>query len=172
MQPFPQRLHCSLSDTANRAWSSATRYTPQPPCFLLHKASELLPGSQSPPPSPFAPPAYDNPIACVCAQLVSSGADGLLKLWHARSSECTATFDTHEGKVWALDSFGSEDSWLASGAADGSLVVWRDATAEKKAERAAEAVAGAEGRQALANALQVCVFGGEGGKRERGQGVW
>lgn len=34
-------------------------------------------------------------------QLVSSGADGLVKLWGVRSAECTATFDEHEGKVAA-----------------------------------------------------------------------
>ncbi len=34
-------------------------------------------------------------------QLVSTGADGLVKLWGVRSAECTATFDEHEGKVAA-----------------------------------------------------------------------
>lgn len=32
-------------------------------------------------------------------QLLSSGADGLLKLWSVRTAECTATFDAHEDKV-------------------------------------------------------------------------
>jgi WD40 repeat protein len=40
---------------------------------------------------------------CACgfgrAQVVSAGADGLVKLWGVRTSECTATFDEHEGKV-------------------------------------------------------------------------
>ncbi len=36
---------------------------------------------------------------CVRTQLVSTGADGLVKLWGVRSAECTATFDEHEGKV-------------------------------------------------------------------------
>ncbi|KAK9809563.1 hypothetical protein WJX73_002217 [Symbiochloris irregularis] len=89
------------------------------------------------------------------AQLMSTGADGLLKLWSVQSSECTATLDSHEGKVWALDTpTTSSDAFLASGAADGSLVIWRDCTAEKREERAQEAVAGAQSRQALANALQ------------------
>lgn len=35
------------------------------------------------------------------AQMVSTGADGLVKLWGVRSAECTATFDEHEGKVRA-----------------------------------------------------------------------
>ena len=32
-------------------------------------------------------------------QLVSTGADTLMKLWSVKTSECTATFDAHEGKV-------------------------------------------------------------------------
>ena len=32
-------------------------------------------------------------------QLVSSGADGLMKLWSVRSTECLNTFDGHEDKV-------------------------------------------------------------------------
>lgn len=39
-------------------------------------------------------------------QVVSAGADGLVKLWSVRTSECTATFDEHEGKVWALAAAG------------------------------------------------------------------
>ena len=35
----------------------------------------------------------------VDVQLVSSGADGLLKLWNVRSTECLNTFDAHEDKV-------------------------------------------------------------------------
>lgn len=36
------------------------------------------------------------------AQLVSGGADGLLKVWTVRSDECEATLDAHTDKVWAL----------------------------------------------------------------------
>jgi U3 small nucleolar RNA-associated protein 13 len=32
-------------------------------------------------------------------QLLSSGADGLVKLWNVRSTECLNTFDGHEDKV-------------------------------------------------------------------------
>ena len=35
-------------------------------------------------------------------QLVTAGADGLLKLWNIKTSECTATFDDHDGRIWAL----------------------------------------------------------------------
>jgi len=35
-------------------------------------------------------------------QLITAGGDGLLKLWTIKSGECVATFDQHEGRVWAL----------------------------------------------------------------------
>jgi WD40 repeat protein len=35
-------------------------------------------------------------------QLVSCGADGLLKLWEIRGGECLNTFDAHTQKIWAL----------------------------------------------------------------------
>jgi len=35
-------------------------------------------------------------------QLVTAGADGLLKLWNIKTSECTATLDDHDGRIWAL----------------------------------------------------------------------
>ena len=87
--------------------------------------------------------------------MVSSGADGLLKLWTTRSSECIATFDAHEGKVWAMDTAGPNDKYIVSGAADGALVIWQDATAKRQAEKAQEAAASIENQQALSNALQV-----------------
>ena len=35
-------------------------------------------------------------------QLLSSGADGLLKLWSVKSTECLNTFDEHEDKVGTI----------------------------------------------------------------------
>lgn len=35
-------------------------------------------------------------------QLVSVGADGLLKLWSVKTSECLKTFEHHDAKIWAL----------------------------------------------------------------------
>ena len=43
--------------------------------------------------------ASDEHVSDVAVQLVSSGADGLLKLWNVRSTECLNTFDAHEDKV-------------------------------------------------------------------------
>jgi len=35
-------------------------------------------------------------------QLVTAGADGLLKLWNILTGECVATFDDHDGRIWTL----------------------------------------------------------------------
>ncbi len=36
------------------------------------------------------------------AQVISAGADGLVKLWSLGSDECVSTFDEHQGKIWAM----------------------------------------------------------------------
>ncbi|XP_039275258.1 transducin beta-like protein 3 [Nilaparvata lugens] len=69
-------------------------------------------------------------------QLVSVGSDGLMKLWCIKSSECMATFDQHDGKVWALAVSkdeqvlvtGGDDSSCSSGWIDGRRLVWRRPT--------------------------------------------
>ncbi len=45
----------------------------------------------------FALMAYGQVLFGV--QLLSSGADGLMKLWSVRTTECLNTFDGHEDKV-------------------------------------------------------------------------
>jgi U3 small nucleolar RNA-associated protein 13 len=35
-------------------------------------------------------------------QLITAGADGLLKLWNIKTSECMTTLDDHDGRIWAL----------------------------------------------------------------------
>ncbi len=91
-------------------------------------------------------------------QVVSAGADSLVKLWSARTSECTATFDEHEGKVWALAAAGENDAVLATGGADARVRVWRDCTAEDEANAAAERAETVLKAQDLANALKVPMY--------------
>ena len=43
-----------------------------------------------------------TPVMAPALQLLSSGADGLLKLWSVKSTECLNTFDEHEDKVGTL----------------------------------------------------------------------
>ena len=59
--------------------------------------------------------------------MVSSGADGLVKLWTVRTSECEATLDAHEDKVWAMD-VSKDGSEFITGGADSIINVWHDKT--------------------------------------------
>jgi U3 small nucleolar RNA-associated protein 13 len=70
-------------------------------------------------------------------QLVSSGADGLIKLWTIRTNECETTLDNgHYGKVWALDinsktSNSNDQPLMVSGGSDSRLVFWKDTTVQE-----------------------------------------
>lgn len=69
---------------------------------------------------------------------MSSGADGLVKLWTIRTNECEATMDGHTDRVWGLD-VSADGKTLLSGGADSRIVVWKDTTqAEEEAKRATE----------------------------------
>lgn len=70
-------------------------------------------------------------------QLLSSGSDGLVKLWTIRTNECEATMDAHYGKVWAMDN-ASEFKTIVSGCSDSHIIVWQDTTAEIEEAKQAE----------------------------------
>lgn len=78
-----------------------------------------------------------------------------MKLWGVRSSECTATFDEHDGKVWALTVAGEQDAVLATGGADARVNIWRDCTAEDEAAAVATRTQAVVKAQELSNALKV-----------------
>jgi U3 small nucleolar RNA-associated protein 13 len=92
-------------------------------------------------------------------QLVSSGADGLIKLWTIRTNECETTMDGHSDKVWALDlAYGGNVSTrkdlLVSGGADSRIVVWEDTTAQQEAEAHAQRAENVLLDQQMANHLR------------------
>lgn len=62
-------------------------------------------------------------------QLISTGSDGLLKLWNIKTNECCGTFDEHDDKAWSL-ALSKQENKVVSGAADGKLIVWKDVTDE------------------------------------------
>jgi U3 small nucleolar RNA-associated protein 13 len=79
-------------------------------------------------------------------QLVSSGSDGLIKLWTVRTNECEATLDGHAHKVWALDVREAPPGGdaggrpiMVSGGGDSRLVAWVDTTVEEAQARRQEA---------------------------------
>ncbi|KAL2894329.1 Transducin beta-like protein 3 [Bienertia sinuspersici] len=85
-------------------------------------------------------------------QFVSSGADGLLKLWTVTSNECIATYDEHEEKVWAL-AIGKKTEMLATGGGDAVINVWNDSTAADKEEAFRKEEEGVLRGQELENAV-------------------
>lgn len=65
---------------------------------------------------------------------MSSGSDGLIRVWNStESSAAAATLDEelHSAgdKIWALD-VARDGELIVSGGSDGALVVWKDATRE------------------------------------------
>ena len=66
------------------------------------------------PPRSSAPTAALPPLPPP-PQILSTGADCLLKLWHATTGECASTFDEHSDKVWALTTGGENESMVATG---------------------------------------------------------
>jgi U3 small nucleolar RNA-associated protein 13 len=69
-------------------------------------------------------------------QLMTSGADGLLKLWNVKDAECVNTFDAHTQKIWALaartETIDAPDKSaeleIVSGGGDSLMNVWHDVT--------------------------------------------
>ncbi|CAF4625019.1 unnamed protein product, partial [Rotaria socialis] len=57
-------------------------------------------------------------------QLISSGSDGLLKLWDLKTSTCVKSIDAHEGKIWGMTA-STNESLLVTCASDSSVIVWR-----------------------------------------------
>ena len=88
-------------------------------------------------------------------QVLSAGADGLVKLWNARTSECVNTFDEHEDRIWAVAAAGSEDQHMASASAEGKLVVWQDCTQAESDAAADQLQRTAAQQQLLSNAIKV-----------------
>lgn len=70
-------------------------------------------------------------------QLVSSGSDGLLKIWTIKTNECDTTLDNHTEKVWAL-AVRKDQKFIASGGADSVVNFWEDVTREEQEEELRE----------------------------------
>lgn len=68
---------------------------------------------------------------------MSSGSDGLVKLWDIKTNQCTATLDNHTEKVWALTN-NPDETRVISGAADATISFWKDHTQEETEARREE----------------------------------
>jgi U3 small nucleolar RNA-associated protein 13 len=58
-------------------------------------------------------------------EIVSAGADGLVKLWNYKKNLCLNTFDKHEGKIWAMDCV---DNQFITGDNNSTFHIWEDCT--------------------------------------------
>ena len=85
--------------------------------------------------------------------MISSGSDGLLKLWTIRTNECETTLDGHANKAWALD-LSPDSTALFSGGADSKIAVWRDVTEEREDARRVKEERNVMLEQKLANHLR------------------
>ena len=63
-------------------------------------------------------------------QLLSVGADGLLKIWNMHKDTCINTIDNHSGKAWSLDT-SSDGRYLLTGGNDSLLHLYVDFTEEQ-----------------------------------------
>ncbi|MGH0116990.1 UNVERIFIED_CONTAM: hypothetical protein FKN15_024935 [Acipenser sinensis] len=57
-------------------------------------------------------------------QLLTSGSDGLLKLWTIKTNECVKTVDAHEDKIWGLHG-NKKDDLVVTGSADSCITLWK-----------------------------------------------
>jgi WD40 repeat protein len=61
-------------------------------------------------------------------QIVSASADGVIKIWNIRKGICMATYEHHEGRIWALDVLENsvDRAMILSGDNSNGLMLWQD----------------------------------------------
>lgn len=84
-------------------------------------------------------------------QLVSTGSDGLLKLWSVATGEEVSTAEAHDDKAWTLDVATGGEAALLTGGADGSVALWADCTRVDQARAAAATEAQLQQQQVCAH---------------------
>jgi U3 small nucleolar RNA-associated protein 13 len=63
-------------------------------------------------------------------QLLSAGADGLIKIWNIHNNECVNTFDKHTEKIWGF-AVAEDGASFVSGGGDSVINYWKDNTVEE-----------------------------------------
>ncbi|KAF4792020.1 Transducin beta-like protein 3 [Turdus rufiventris] len=86
------------------------------------------------------------------AQLLSSGSDGLLKLWTIKTNECVKTLDGHEDKIWGLHS-NKKDDMVVTASSDSCITLWQDVTEIEEKEAQAKQEEQIMKEQELSNLL-------------------
>lgn len=87
-------------------------------------------------------------------QVISSGADGLLKIWNLYNGELIKTLDDHEDKIWCLCSKNSGE-FIVSADNDGLMNLWEDNSLEMLKEEQLRAKVEVEQQQSLENYIRL-----------------
>ena len=65
--------------------------------------------------------------------IISTGSDGVMRVWDLAKTECTEAIEAHEERCWSLTQLNPSDendqSMITCGA-DGKVVVWADISEE------------------------------------------
>lgn len=87
-------------------------------------------------------------------EIVSCGADGLIKIWDMKTGEIIKTFDNHDDKIWCLASKNNGE-WLISADNEGTINLWKDNTLEILKENQKEEKLVIEQQQSLENYIRL-----------------
>ncbi|EMG48021.1 hypothetical protein G210_1490 [Candida maltosa Xu316] len=86
-------------------------------------------------------------------QILSAGADGLIKLWDYKNGEIIKSLDNHDQRIWAMDVKDDGDDFVTADA-DGKLSQWKDNTEEEIKLKEQVAKEKIEQEQSLSNYIQ------------------
>ncbi|RLP65383.1 hypothetical protein L150_04154 [Candida albicans Ca529L] len=86
-------------------------------------------------------------------QLLSCGADGLIKLWDYKQEEIIKSLDNHDQRIWAMD-LKNDGEYFTTADADGKLSFWTDNTEEEVKFKELQAKEKIEQEQSLSNYIK------------------
>ncbi|GMM38195.1 Utp13 protein [Saccharomycopsis crataegensis] len=87
-------------------------------------------------------------------EIISCGADGLIKLWNLKSGEIIKTLDDHIDKIWCMSSKNNGE-WFISADNEGMINLWKDNTLEVMKENQKNAKQVVEQQQSLENYIRL-----------------
>lgn len=86
-------------------------------------------------------------------QLLSCGADGLIKLWDYKQGEIIKSLDNHDQRIWAMN-LKNDGEYFTTADADGKLSFWTDNTEEEVKFKELQAKEKIEQEQSLSNYIK------------------
>lgn len=86
-------------------------------------------------------------------QLLSCGADGLVKIWDYKLGEIIKSLDNHDQRIWAMDVKNDGEEFVTADA-DGKVSQWKDNTDEEIKQREQQAKEKVEQEQSLSNFIR------------------